>query len=34
MPSPIVFFQIASADPEASKAFYDELFVLKRGLRA
>ena len=26
MPSPIVFFQIASVDPEASKAFYEEVF--------
>ncbi|HJM75911.1 MAG TPA: VOC family protein [Dehalococcoidia bacterium] len=26
MPSPIVSFQISSADPEASQAFYDELF--------
>ena len=31
MPSPIVFFQIASADPEASQAFYDELFDWKFG---
>ena len=31
MPSSIVFFQIASADPEASQAFYDELFDWKFG---
>ena len=26
MPSPVVFFQIASADPEAAQAFYKEVF--------
>jgi predicted enzyme related to lactoylglutathione lyase len=31
MPSPIVFFQIASADPEKSRVFYDELFDWKFG---
>src|SRR6266851_4737726 len=26
MPSPLVFFQIATADPAASRAFYEQLF--------
>jgi predicted enzyme related to lactoylglutathione lyase len=26
VPSPVVFFQIATADPEKSRAFYQELF--------